>query len=156
GLRQQLRRHRRESEHLNAVLDSVPAGIVVQDLDGRVISMNERARELLGSDGPVRTANLQALTAVVTDVLGPALSPGLRALGEPARVPLGDRMLSVHAGAVISLAQQRVGTVIVVLDVTDDVRREQARANLLGHLAGDVEAPLMELGRSAGSDAMPL
>src|SRR5258707_9670547 len=52
-LRVSLRRQRRETEYLLSVLESVPDGIVVQDMDGRVVVMNERAKTLLGKTLPL-------------------------------------------------------------------------------------------------------
>jgi PAS domain S-box-containing protein len=153
GLRLKLRRQRRETAHLMAVLESLPDGIVVQDLDGRVVLMNDRARKLLGSQRVFRSANLHELTAVVTDVLGASLAPGLYALGDPRRVDLDGKMLSAQAAAVINLSGERVGMVSVLRDITEDVRRERARESLLDHLEQDVQEPLSDLARLPSSQS---
>ena len=51
---------------------------------------------------------------------------------------MDGRMLRVQAFAVMSLADQRVGTVIVVRDVTEAAQRERARAALLDQLVEDM------------------
>ncbi len=147
GLRVKLRRQRREIAHLLSVLEALPDGIVVQDLDGRVILMNDPARKLLGSQRVFRSANLHDLTAVVTDVLGAALAPGLYALGDPRQINLDDKMLSAQAAAVTNLSSGRVGTIIVLRDITAEVRREREREALLKHMAKDVQEPLSDLAR---------
>jgi signal transduction histidine kinase len=152
-LRGRLRRQRREIAHLLSVLEALPDGIVVQDLDGRVILINDLARKLLGSQRVFRSAHLHDLTAVVTDVLGAALAPGLYALGDPRQIDLDDRMLSAQAAAVTNMSSERVGTVIVLRDITADVRRERAREVLLQHMAKDVQEPLAELARLPSSPA---
>lgn len=144
ALRETLRRQRRETAHLTAVLESLPDGIVVQDLEGRVILMNEPARTLLGSQRVFRSANLDALGAVVTDTLGPALAPGLYTLGDPRQVDLGDRMLNAQAAAVLNMSKHRVGTVLVLRDITDEVRRERAREKVLDRMMQEVQQPLSE------------
>ncbi len=146
-LRLTLRRQRRETEHLLAVLESLPDGIVVQDMDGQVMMMNDRARSLLGSQIIFHEMGLQELTAAVTDTLGPALAPGLYAMGDPQRVELEGKMLSAQAAAVLNIAQQRVGTVIVLRDITEEVRRERARDELLRRIENDVQYPLAESAR---------
>jgi PAS domain S-box-containing protein len=156
-LRLKLRRQRRETAHLMSVLESLPDGIVVQDLDGRVVLMNDKARKLLGSQRVFRSANLHELTAVVTDVLGASLAPGLYALGDPRRVDLDGKMLSAQAAAVISMSGERVGMVSVLRDITDEVRRDRARESLLDHLEQDVQEPLADLARlPASSSSYPL
>ncbi len=152
SLRTMLRRQRRENARLTSVLESIPDGIIVQDLDGRVLLMNEMARQLLGSQRVFRGNGFSALTAVVTDVLGPALAPGIYALGEPQRIPLEEKVLSAQAAAILTVSSKRAGTVIVIRDITQQIQQEQAREQVLVALARDVQEPLMEL-VAAGSTA---
>jgi signal transduction histidine kinase len=153
ALRLSLRRQRREVAHLTSVLEAMPDGIVVQDLDGRVILINDKARELFGAQAAFRSANLRQLTAAVTDALGPSLAPGLYALGDPQRVELEGRMLSAQAAAVMSMTNHRVGTVVVLRDITEEIRRERARDVLLNKLTKEVQTPLSEMGRSGAGEA---
>ncbi len=168
GLRTSLRRQRRETEYFTSVLESMPDGIVVQDLNGRVIVMNERAKTLLGKTLPVRSFSIydddkvssreafsELLTATVTDKLGVALAPGLYAMGNPKRVDVDGRMLTAHAAAVMNIADERVGTVIVLRDITQDVRRERAQEALFRRFQVDVQKPLVDLARS-GTSQQPI
>jgi len=148
ALRVTLRRQRREVEHLLAVLESMPDGIIVQDLDGRVMVMNERAKKLLGSQRVFRSAGLHELTATVTDSIGAAISPGLYSLGDPQRVELDGKMLSAQVAAVIDLSNQRVGTVIVLRDITTEVRRERAYQTVLTRMEQEAQKPLVEAARA--------
>ncbi|MBN2306339.1 MAG: PAS domain-containing protein [Anaerolineae bacterium] len=141
ALQESLRRQRADTAHLAAVVESIPDGIVVQDLDGRVLMINGAARELLGGQRTFRAARLHELTAVVTETLGPALAPGIYALGDPTRVPLDERMLQAQAAAILTRSKQRIGTVIVLRDITADVEREQARERLIDQLADQARAP---------------
>ncbi len=142
ALQKALRRQRAETAHLSAVVESVPDGLVVQDLDGRVLLINDAARDLLGGQRVFRAARLHDLTAVVTERLGPALAPGIYALGDPTRISLDGKMLQAQAAAItIRPDQQRIGTVIVLRDITPDVAREQKRDELLGELAEQTLAP---------------
>lgn len=145
-LREALRRQRREAEHLTAVLEALPDGIVVQDIDGRVVHINDRGRALLGTQR-AKEIDLSEITATVTDVLGLALAPGVYSLGDPRHVELEGRMISAQAAAVLSVAQRRVGTVIVLRDITQEVRREQQREKVLNRLEKEVQMPLMTQGR---------
>lgn len=148
ALRLTLRRQRREAEHLLSVLESLPDGIVVQDTDGRVVLINERAKTLLGSQRMARGANLQELTELVTDKLGPSLAPGLYALGDPRRVDVEGRMLSAQAAAVLDLSAQRVGTVVSLRDITSEVRRERIRETMMQQLESEIQQPLAQLAQT--------
>jgi two-component system, OmpR family, sensor histidine kinase ResE len=140
SLRASLRRQRREIEHLTAVIESLPDGVIIEDLDGNVTLINERAKRLIGENHNFfKRAELREITSVVTDTLGPAYAPGLYSLGTPQRMELDGKMLRVQAFAVMSLADQRVGTVIVVRDVTRESQRERARNVQLDRMSASVE-----------------
>lgn len=148
-LRIALRKKRRELSHMVSVLESLPDGVIVQDLDGRVILMNEIARKLLGSARVFRNSNFQELTALVTDKLGPTLMPGVYALGDPQRVELDGKVLSAQAAAVMSSSDYQLGTVLLLRDMTDLVRRERTRDQMLSRMSRDVQQPLIQLARNS-------
>lgn len=151
-LRDDLRRQRRRVTHLTAVLEALPEGVIVQDRDGSVILMNERARAMLGAHR-VRSGDDQALTAFAADALGPALAPGLYALGTPHQIALDGRVLRAQAAAIISAGDRRVGTVIALSDITDDIRRDQLREMLLEQAERDVQEPLLGLANNRARPA---
>lgn len=156
SLRVALRRQRRENARLTAVVESLPDGVVVQDMDGRVLMMNDCARDLLGSQAVFSSGGLGELTAAVTDTLGPALAPGLYALGSPHRIPLAEKILSAQAAAIFTMTGKRVGTVVTLRDITAEVHRDETREALLRTLATDVQEPLLEMvTRTATPDADP-
>jgi signal transduction histidine kinase len=149
-----LRRMRVENARLVAVLESIPDGIIVQDLDGRVVLMNEIALKLLGSQRVFRSSPLNELTAIVTDTLGEALAPGIYSLGDPQRISLDSKILHAQAAAIMSLNEKRLGTVIVLRDITAEVEREQARESLLDSLARQAQGstPISEIALKSGPD----
>ncbi len=154
-LRDLLLRQRRETSYLLTVIDAFPEGVVVQAMDGRVVLINQRARELLGSQRVFRSSGIHELANVVADKLGPALAPGIYALGDPQRVNLGEKMLSAQAAAILSNSQKRIGTVIALRDITADVRQEQAHEELLDRLSKDVAQPLTGLVSTASRSPNP-
>ena len=142
ALQKALRSQRARVSRLNAVLASIPDGIVVQDLDGRVVLLNDAARQLLGGHRAFRAARLHELTATVTAKLGQALAPGVYALGDPTRINVEGKMLQAQAAAIVAREdEKRLGTVIVLRDITDEVRREQQRDRLLDHIAEHAHVP---------------
>ena len=153
-LRADLRRQRRETTHLLAVLESLPDGIVVQDTDGRVMLMNDKAKTLIGSQHISHSPDLHELIAHVTNVLGPALAPGLYSLGSPQQIDMDGKMLSAQAAAVMSLTGQRVGTVVVIRDITTDVQRERARDKILTQIAQEIQQPLSALSKPSQRSPM--
>lgn len=147
ALRKALRKQRRENAHVIAVMQAIPDGVVVQALDGRVLMMNDEARRLLGSQRVYRSSGLHELADVVQEQLGAQLAPGLYALGDPRRVDFDERVLRAQAAAVISVTNRRMGTVVVLRDITEMVKEERDREALLRRIATDIHQPLMTLAR---------
>lgn len=154
SLRGVQRKQRRELAHLTAVLNALPEGVVVQDGDGMVILMNERAKALLSAVDNRVHDDLRSMTAAVTDALGVALAPGMYALGDPRQVEVGGKMVSAQAIPLSSMAGERVGTAIMLRDITDEVKRERERDALLNRLSAEIEQPLAEKARAAASSAL--
>lgn len=150
-----LRRERRERAYLFSVLESLPHGVVVQDNQGQVLVMNEQARILLGSQTSLASA-LQGFQHVVDSMLGSALAPGIYALGKPQMVERDGTMLSAQAAAVLSPSQERLGTVILLRDITEEVRQVQAREHLLSQLSEDIQQPLQEMAQTGANARQPL
>jgi two-component system sensor histidine kinase VicK len=147
-----LRRQRRELNYLMAVLEALPDGVLVQDDNGHVVLMNDHARRLLGAQ-PDFQHPLLRLEERVPQVLGAALAPGIYALGDPQQVSHHGKMLSAQAAAVMTVDKQRIGTVILVHDITSEVRQEQKRDQLLTQLSDDIQQPLASLAQSSVHDS---
>lgn len=154
GLRATQRKQRREIAHLSAVLNALPDGVIVQDADGMVILMNQHAKALLSAVDNRVHEDLHSMTAAVTDTLGVALAPGMYALGDPRQVEVGGKMVSAQAIPLTSMAGQRVGTGVLLRDITGEVRRERERDALLSRLSSEIEQPLAEKARAAASSAL--
>lgn len=148
-----LRRERRERNYMLAVLESMPDGVVVQDQDGRVILMNQIARQLLGTQQVSRWFSPQKL---LHEALGDSVAPGIYALGDPQKISHNGKMLRAQAATVLSANQARIGMVILVRDITQDVQREQEREQLLSHLSEDIQQPLASLAQSGAQSSEPL
>lgn len=146
-----LRRERRERTYLLSVLESLPDGVIVQDKDGRVVVMNENARQLPNLEKLIQQPAFQGIGSA--DTPSTALAPGLYTLGNPQQIEHAGKMFNAQAAAVMTSAQQRLGTVIVVRDITSDVQQAQAREQLLQQLAADIQRPLAGLAQSRAQDA---
>jgi PAS domain S-box-containing protein len=137
ALRASLRRQRRESEYLMSVLESMPDGIVVHDQQGQIVVMNQQARVLLGTQ-PEDKLGLRDLSAAKKKSNQP-LAPGLYTLGDPRRFEFDGHMISAQAAALVNLSDERVGTLVVLRDITKEVRREQLQEAMFKRLSDEVQ-----------------
>lgn len=150
-MKRALRRQRRELHHLLTVFEALPDGVILQAKNGRTVMMNGKARAMVGSPDVL---DAKLLNDLIQDSeaseKGKPLAPGLYALGDPRRVDLDGHMLSAQAGAVTSITGRRLGTVIMLRDITDDVRQDRERERILQELSEDVQQPLSQMWRTAG------
>lgn len=144
-----LRRHRRERDYLLLAFEAIPEGVIVQDMEGRVVLMNDIARDLLGSQRVFRSAGIHELTSVVNATLGDSIAPGLYTLGNPQRIQLDEVMLLAQASAIVVSTGQRMGSVVLLRDITESVKRDQARENIMGQIVEDVQIALQDTARQA-------
>ncbi|MFW5708592.1 MAG: ATP-binding protein [Chloroflexota bacterium] len=148
-LERALRRRRRELHHLLNVLDSMPDGVVIQDRSGRVLMINEPARSLIGAQQAFIDDDGVFVRGSVGETLGAEVAPGLYIMGDTRRLALGERIASMQAAAIVSSARRRLGTVLLLRDVTEEVQRETQRDALMRRLSREVQQPLAALGRDA-------
>ncbi len=151
---QALQRQRREANHFAAVLQSMPDGVLVQDNTGQITFINDVARHLLA---PTRTQTqtiTQLFGKLAGQQAGAALAPGIYALGDPQRVEMGEKMINAQAALIRAMNGERIGTVVVMRDVTETVRQEQKRERLLKAVEHQVQAPLDELAQESAFHAV--
>jgi signal transduction histidine kinase len=107
----------------------------------------------LGANALQRAAELQP---VADAVLGPAIAPGLYSLGDPRQVEHGGQILRAQAAAVITNQQQALGTVVLLRDMTEEVKQSQAREQVLAQLSADVQQPLATMSQQGALHSSPL
>lgn len=148
-----LTRERRERFYVYSVLESMSDGVIVQDVSGAVLVMNETARRLLGT-----LANFNPFaptTEAARQVLGDALAPGLYSLGDPQQLAHKGIMLSAQAAAVLSPTRERLGTVTILRDVTEQVRKDQRRDAMFQQLQNEVEPIHDTLAMQRSKEVLP-
>lgn len=142
------RRTRNDKQFLDTMLDSLRAGIVACDAEGRLTLLNRAAREFHGlPDAPIPAADWSGRYRLYeidrTTPLAAERVPLYRALhGEdvddqavviaPADGPL--RTMLASGRAIVDEEGQRLGAVVAMLDVTDRLAAEHALAKKAAEL----------------------
>jgi len=142
--------------HLATVIANVGTGVLSLDEQGRVETFNERAGEILGlapGEAPGRgleqllsgtgTAGLVEAIALVRD--GRALSHEARLL---CALPNGRRTLSLVVSALLGEGGRRLGTVVVVEDLTQILatQRLEAWKEAVERVIHEIKNPLTPVG----------
>jgi NtrC-family two-component system sensor histidine kinase KinB len=132
---------------LEATLRALPDAVVVFDPDGRVASLNPAANRVLST--PPDTVESLALPGAALSAVSDALQ------GKPAQAPTVDlakaikapregdeRRLLPRVVAVPDLAAGRSGAVLILSDVTELVRLDEMRMELVAVASHELRTPL--------------
>ncbi|KGM14021.1 diguanylate cyclase [Cellulomonas bogoriensis] len=138
------------------VLDALGDAVLVMDRHGAVADANRAALTLLDAGSRPRDVlgrPADVALAVLRGGPGPLLAPGLRVV----RLGRGEVVLDVRTRHVVGRLGRVLGEVVVLRDVSDDVRREralaQANQDLRDHVA-TIERLQAELAEQAVRDSV--
>lgn len=139
-LKQMVRKRDVEIERLNAILGTINEGVILQDLDGQIVLVNESARQLLGSIKNFWDSELGSLFEAYRDVSN--VETELTPLGEPTRVQVNNRILGAQVAAVADSQGARLGTVIVLRDVTRDAISSRIKDEFITAISHELRTPM--------------
>lgn len=139
-LRRQVQTREAEIAHLTAVLESIGEGVIMQDVDGRIIMINEAARDMLGSQKAFWESDLARLFEKTRAVN--LFHSEFEPLGDPLRVEINDRILIAQAAAVSDQEGNRFGAVIVLRDVTRAALAERLKDDFITQVSHELRTPL--------------
>jgi two-component system phosphate regulon sensor histidine kinase PhoR len=137
-----------QRSELGAVLSSMVEGVLAIDLDERILSLNRAAAKLLRLDPAqaigrsiqetIRNAPLQAfVTHTLRESAATQAEFTLRVPDES-----GERTLQAQSAILRDAADQRIGAVIVLHDVTHIRRLERMRQEFVGNVSHEVRTPV--------------
>ena len=139
-LQQTLQQRELEIEQLHGILAAIGEGIIMQDNEGRLVFVNQAARDLMGSLKSFWQSELGALFSQTSDIT--QLDSELVTLGEAKRVQLNGRVLAAQLAAVADGDGARLGTMIVLRDVTRDALTERLKDQFITGISHELRTPM--------------
>ena len=139
-LERRLRLKEEEDERLNGILAAIDQGVIMQDNEGRVVIVNATARNLLGSIKTFWESELGTLFNNYRDIV--ALDAEISPLSEPTRVQVNNRVIGAQLAAVADEHGQRLGTLIVLRDVTKAVVSERLKDQFITAMSHELRTPM--------------
>lgn len=137
-----------EASKLNAILNSIADGVVVQDLDGNILIMNPAAKNILGKleDDITRISaqkeevSLRLEAKSSTSDLFDHLT-GLE-FREADRIEIGRYVLSALSAPVMTSDQAHLGSVVVLRDITREVESDKLKDEFITSVSHELKTPL--------------
>jgi two-component system phosphate regulon sensor histidine kinase PhoR len=129
-----------EVSRLSAVLATIDEGVIMQDTEGRLVLMNEAARSLLGGTKAFWESELGMLftSAAESGDLDAQISP----LSEPTRVQINNRIIGAQVAAVADEQGTRLGTLIVLRDVTREALSDRLKEQFITAVSHELRTPM--------------
>lgn len=121
-----------EAARVQAILSSIADGVIVCDMDGRIIMRNQAARDLVGKRDYLEEKLLRVLRRREETPFGSVAQ----------RVDLGKQVVSVRVAPVRIEEDEQLGEVLVLRDVTREVAAERLKDNFFNSISHELRTPL--------------
>jgi len=135
-----------QRESLETVVGNLREGVVATDKDGRIVLMNQAAREMLAADVPeVKSRRLQQVLRVaeVLDLYEVSLESG-EPVGRQMELDVGGRRrtLDVHVSPVSTQRSRDIEALLVVRDISDMARAAAMKTEFVANASHELRTPL--------------
>lgn len=136
---QQLAEAQRQSRDMTLILSNMQEGIVMLDVQNRIVLVNEAAKKLLGS--PIKTGE-HALTINRSAAFRRLMET--IAAGTQAREQLAcdGRTCQVTAAPVRGKQDELLGSVLLIVDVTEQTQRQHLRSSFTANVSHELMTPV--------------
>lgn len=144
-IREQIKELKQTQAEFNTITNNMKEGLLIVDLQGKILSHNKSAEKLLGVESP-RGEYLEDLG--VDNSFLKDISLAIHGTHMSEVIPFGDRYLSVYCNPVV-LEDKVKGAVAVILDVTEKHQREVLRREFSANVSHELKTPLTAILASA-------
>ncbi|MFN8458356.1 MAG: ATP-binding protein [Anaerolineae bacterium] len=147
-LQRLLKMQREEASRLTAILSSIADGVVVQDMSGRIVTLNpaaERILKTLENDLTLAPEQLTGAAALPeSDDLDATLLNRLTGLDfhETRRFEVNQQTFSALSAPVLTPDQDQLGSVVVLRDITREVESEKLKDDFITSMSHELRTPL--------------
>ena len=144
-LDERIRRAMRQSNELQAVLQSMDEGVLAVDNSGRIISVNGAAARLLGLDAermkgqPLETA---VRNVALQQFAGRALASVEPIVGEITLHAGDEQILQAHGTVLSDASGSAIGALIVLDDITRVRQLENVRRDFVANVSHELKTPI--------------
>ncbi len=135
-----LKKRDTEIQRLSGILATIDQGVIMQDNEGRLVYVNEAARKLLGSIKTFWESELGSLFNEYRNVT--SVSSEITPLSNPNRVQVNNRVIGAQLAAVGDEQGKRIGTIIVLRDVTREELADRLKDHFITAISHELRTPM--------------
>ncbi len=137
-LQQMLRRQTEEASKLNAILNSIADGVIVQNIEGEVVLQNPAAEQVLA-----KMDEHIALAAKTGDQTASKRDELARLeFHEVKRLEFGRLVISALSSPVVTPAGEKLGSVVILRDITREVESDKLKDDFITSVSHELRTPL--------------
>ena len=135
-----------KASELQAIVDSIADGVIVMNNDDEIVTLNPAAKQLLSDMshdfflGPMRELS-QSFVLGNGEVNEPNLSAVMQTR-KPRRYQVGNRILGANGAVVTTPNGEKIGSVVVLRDVTRDVEADNLKDAFITSISHELRTPL--------------
>ncbi len=143
-LEELLQAYKETASRMRAILSSIGDGVLLEDNQGNFIPLNAAAESMLEElshqflRGPLREISVPDQEEVEGDIINPWLL-------ESRRFQIADKVFTVYSAGVVAGEDERLGTVIVLRDVTAEMEVQQLKDAFVAHVSHELRTPLTSI-----------
>ncbi|MGL5435120.1 MAG: ATP-binding protein [Lachnospiraceae bacterium] len=144
-IRRQMNLLKEKQKEFAAIMENMKEGFIVVDNFADVISYNTSALQILGAEGEqLKGKNQNILGFNRSNAFRQAVESALRGEHNEQYLELDGRYYQIIANPVTESAERK-GAVIVILDVTEQQRREELRREFSANVSHELKTPLTSI-----------
>ena len=138
-----------EKNRTKAIIDSMIDGVVLVNLQGEVVLINQAARKLLHlsrrEDHLTVKALEESLTGSSYDITRGLSRSFVSQIALQEEIRVFERMLALHVSPVFDTDGIQIGTFVLMRDVTDEKTQEDRRNEFLSVISHELRTPLASI-----------
>ena len=136
---------RKQQQEFSMITENMSEGLFVVDRNYQILSYNKSAMQIFGMDSRQEHENLLAVNR--SEGFRNAVDSALKGRHTQENLELNGRVYQIIANAVCQpdFAEDMVGAVILVLDVTEKEAQEQYRREFTANVSHELKTPLTSI-----------
>lgn len=143
-IQEQMEILREKQEEFTAITENMREGFIVVDSRGDVISYNSSAIRILGVDMEMPSAGINVLSLNRSSSFRQVVDAALQGQSRDQGLELNGRFYQIIANPVVE-SGDRQGAVVVILDVTEQQKREELRREFTANVSHELKTPLTSI-----------